>query len=1080
MCLAIVSLAVGCKDYDDDIDDLTKQLTELQTNLEGQLSTQATTLNASIDATKQALEAKDTELETALQTLTAAAATKEELAQEVEDLKALVATKDELSAAVQTLTDASATKDELAQAVADLTALAATKDELASAIQTLADASATKEELEQAVADFTAAGEALDAKINVLTDSLANYATKAELNTLETKVTTFKATFATKTELQVQADSLTSLLGQVNLLALKVSNNEGDIADLQNEFTSLSASIEAYMAQINSVLVERLTDLKFIKELSVGGEDAINFGVITYMQDGKEVRAVKEIKVKFDVKPTTVTDAGIVLGENAGMVKTHPYVATKALAPVAPDNFPVDVIGIENGVLTFGVTLSDEVFESIPNHDPNAMSEDALAFTFYVRHSDEAMLGPVISDVEFNGEENHSSVPSEEIRVYKTVDQVDIVRPYESTVVACNDSLKTNGGVSGVEDLAVSDQLVVNIPVSSTGNIVTRNLLDSVAPLVSSNLSALNFTDVMTKENLAKYGLKFHFDLLDNEGTAIEYLVNTKDQQAYINLSDADMGTVNSQDVSETDLAIGKTPIVHVSILDMNNDNAVVTEAFVKVAFAPETISVDAGLAILAECPKDDTLTGTTMKLTTTEMDSLIYNKLVNSGLAKADFRATYTSANYTLYLDGVAQGTNDLDAQGNPAAGTMLGTLSENTVDGTYAWTITEDNLYEAIINQNFAVSGETLQDEQAIKLVLTFVDPTGLYPNVVINYDAVWNAPSDNFNIAATDLISNVWDLTNTSITQHTVNPSASSIHPSDCTYVNDILVTFAGNAFPTGLNDPKFAFSEDQDAMIVDGETYVFTVSGDGSILYASDSQNNTAPVATMTGTYNQTVTYSDSDIAKLLLNTGMMSAKVIVTGVNCLGQALNNITINGEDYFTINFLRPVSISEVLTTEYLYDSENFGTDKQIIGLDELAHLYDWRLGIEGYDDDLSDFLVHDNYYDYYDVTSISVDATKVKTDMNQADGGFVLLSSVTNAVHITQYQPTDAVAGVYTLTGVNNSGATITQDVQLTTYPRGLIAYNSNGTVITQEFKLQIPVTVNYLWGSTSTMVTVIVKP
>jgi len=29
MFLAIVSLAVGCKDYDDDIDDLTKQLTEL-------------------------------------------------------------------------------------------------------------------------------------------------------------------------------------------------------------------------------------------------------------------------------------------------------------------------------------------------------------------------------------------------------------------------------------------------------------------------------------------------------------------------------------------------------------------------------------------------------------------------------------------------------------------------------------------------------------------------------------------------------------------------------------------------------------------------------------------------------------------------------------------------------------------------------------------------------------------------------------------------------------------------------------------------------------------------------------------
>ena len=225
--------------------------------------------------------------------------------------------------------------------------------------------------------------------------------------------------------------------------------------------------------------------------------------------------------------------------------------------------------------------------------------------------------------------------------------------------------------------------------------------------------------------------------------------------------------------------------------------------------------------------------------------------------------------------------------------------------------------------------------------------------------------------------------------------------------------------------------------------DGHTYNLTVSTDGKSLYADG-----VLVAIIDGTY---VKYQQTDAAKAVLNTYShsetpFSAKMDVVLLN--GCDMQLPMTDGK--FNADFLRPVNVTPIEGTYFVDATDNGYTVKML----DLVYLTDWRdykfakgtsaSGVE-YDGT--------GYYTYYGVTSIVADTDHITTNMSGKDIEKDYLKDVNANIQIKQ------------------ADATV-----VPTY--GTLTYKNIGSNV-KAFKIKVPVTVNYKWGSVKTAVYMDVK-
>lgn len=472
--------------------------------------------------------------------------------------------------------------------------------------------------------------------------------------------------------------------------------------------------------------------------------------------------------------------------------------------------------------------------------------------------------------------------------------------------------------------------------------------------------------------------------------------------------------------------AIGRHPIIRVSLIDPAHTNAIVEAAYIKVLIVDDVVVNADGIP----CPftpnigfncADNAVRETTVQW----MNENIYHVYGD----KLTFHANYVFNP----MNGVAGevGTVQQIEVPNPATGATY----------TIRWTLTPDEVWNIAHNAAAPVTvkrhcmyvwgGNTITIELSV-----VVDPF----SDIFNLD--WNN-----NAAESDYIAQYWighhhdaAMAQWDATAYNVaTPELNSVDATKCTFVNDINASFVTNngtvaGYPAGtlkvvragvaVRNVEYFFHPTKNK--VDNHTFVNTDptrqeeinkvehiyirvaaadegANEGLILYAHKGvltaaqalmtpaaanaaidPNFYVPVAIIAnnpagpvGQYN-TITYQEflvdgvtpNELAFELLNTDGFYAYIGATGDICnagAGETTHPATIkfHGQDWFKADFLRPVSI-ETTTPAHFIDAVDFGANGSYIRYEDIVRPYDWRLPWNGFDSHFDPN--HANYWQYY----------------------------------------------------------------------------------------------------------------
>ncbi len=288
--------------------------------------------------------------------------------------------------------------------------------------------------------------------------------------------------------------------------------------------------------------------------------------------------------------------------------------------------------------------------------------------------------------------------------------------------------------------------------------------------------------------------------------------------------------------------------------------------------------------------------------------------------------------------------------------------------------------------------------------------------------------------------------------------------------CKFEKDILDVFVGNKVTVSGVDVKtyesfkeadlikefvFVTPDETDVKGSDGNSYKLSVSEDGLTLNATlldDKGHATATSAAVAvlstvstnDANNNYVTYQENEIAKAVLNYAShlqlgnnetLTAKVQINVKNQCGQKLNV----KNNTFDVKFLRPISINPTKNGT-LVDATDNGSKLE---LNKVMEFVDWRTYKFVPD--------HQNYFGYYGVESIEINTKDIMFGSKKLND-------------------------VYPAAAVNYEKATVDQ---IGKGNFGSITWHNNGTALSGDITIELPVEVTYKWGTFKVMIPIVVK-
>lgn len=544
---------------------------------------------------------------------------------------------------------------------------------------------------------------------------------------------------------------------------------------------------------------------------------------------------------------------------------------------------------------------------------------------------------------------------------------------------------------------------------------------------------------------LADYGLKLVYSLSDY------YQGDNKTLQSsfFANLNGSVL-TAKVGDITEDPIAaVGRMPLVRVELQNAANGE-VVNVGWIKVKITRGEV---AGTNYDKECADLKQQCGDkTYNLTFDEMNVSIYQKL---GLTKEDFHAIYALKSTSTNAAGQKVATLKANEYGEIAE---LNDADPNVETVCLAWTVTKEDQLRAI-SKKAKKAKMTATATYAPKNDKSRADVTITFTAIVLTPSASFDPNSKN---------SDYWYNDMTHIRINTEVPSAGAT----CQFFAILDDAFMGNSPAFKLNNDvsddfklenikhTYIFSEENNTRTVmgnNGVSYKLSVTDGGKTLKA-----NTEAVAKIVTVKNdegvdvEKIEFQNTTSGRAVLNLDIHNGKNVFTAM------LDMVLTNGCDLnlpmtdgqFTAEFLRPVNVTS-LDGKYFVDATDNGYTVKML---DLVYLTDWRdykfakgtspSGVE-YDGT--------GYYTYYGVESIVADIAGITTNMGGSDiedkeNG--LLSKANKEIKISQ------------------TGSTTVGDY-------GTITYKNDGKNV-KAFRIKVPVTVNYKWGSVTTHVYMDVKP
>lgn len=596
----------------------------------------------------------------------------------------------------------------------------------------------------------------------------------------------------------------------------------------------------------------------------------------------------------------------------------------------------------------------------------------------------------------------------------------------------------------------------------------------------SEAIAGINLTELVSACNVKDAAGHKFFDYtkypdLTLSFEAVAYKVNETPQERYMSLDGVTFKAVNYGNVNES--CIGKAPMVLAKLTDSHNGNAIVAAAYIKLlivgdaAAKPEPdITITENATIGIDCNNSAYTWSTNDEFMSTQVYTFSTNEKLTA-LSKEQFHTLYGyAAAPVVGFDNV--GTWNV---------TEILTAGDNKANRGAKFELTTAPL-EAKTYVAYAVYEKTTDAD-----VIVSIANGGMYPKYVAIKHVVKVDPI-NFTATAKEKAPNAWNGNTASIYCQTPGTTNTTQIIGD---LNELFVggkvqfdyssSFDAEKFPSFVADNMeytFVFSEKNLKATrglvtgVDGTQYQLALNADKTELHAVGKDlTGTAVasaitadnlVASLSDANNNDVTFANTAVAKNLLNKEARGADSFYAVMDIVYENGCDMTVpvtNGE--FNLAFIRPVNVSSD-ASKFFTDGLNEGDPANTLKLGELVTFTDWRK-----DSPLNSFAANLDYYRYYGVTKIECKgniADVVETDWT---GTRKTLKEAFGAELASQ---------IITITSKNVTYTT----AEVTAVPDfGTASYIKSSRVEIKDYKLYIPLTITYTWGTIEETIEVQVK-
>lgn len=675
MALSMPLSFTSCKDYDDDITEINGTTDDLQNQLK--------TIQAAIDSNKAIADAAK-----------AAADASAKAAQEAAD-KGDKATEEAQKAMAIAKAAEAAAANAKAEALEEMKAL-------------LAQADAKNE---QEIKDIKSRLEGVEKGLGGLDADQINTAIKA-VEAIQVQLKAFEGYKALLDQLAAYPaliQDVKDAKANIESLTTRVEAAEKSIEALEKLSQAINDSLPAGVNTIAGVIAQRLTSVTLIPDLYVGGIPTIAFESAKYnslqLVDGEwkvtansKVYAIHngETTAQYRLNPGNVGAEDVVMDELGFVSKIAVSRADEAVNDVVayvPGSGKVDA----NGILTVNLTKPVSNSGSL-NFNDNRIYTVSLRVPIAKKH--------------LFTNEGAAFVYSEYTRVEETYFQPELFatpKVLEAAGSHFADSTtiynSTVGQMVGYK-LCYKDQLDLN------------ELVQGCAFVADRDPNAAGTHTPMTLEKLKSYGFDVVFSIAKGK-----YEPNTEDktnQQAFAKLDGTTLTPIVPTGAGDNQASIGKEPIIHILLVDTKN-NTVVDSRYVKIQYTKEKMTpLPFTVATFNEnlsCKDSYVFTVTWQQM----MDNAL-SKYPTNGISKHDFLAIYGkhASEKVVTVDGVKNTTlvnnitDYVELGDNDQATPVMSFTLTNAEIGALAQTKTK-----------------------AYVVTLTYTDPKGLNPDVVITFN-------------------------------------------------------------------------------------------------------------------------------------------------------------------------------------------------------------------------------------------------------------------------------------------------------------------------------------------------------
>ena len=1045
---ATIATLETAADHKADVDKLNKAITDLQTELNGKIAELTTEVGKKLD--KSEFETAKKQLSDAIDAVAARVKAIEDanFQKQLDDLKADVATK--------------ATKAELEKAVEDLTKLVNGEIAKLDTRITNLETAVKKINEETIPAINTQISNLQTLKLDKSDFEAYKTATATTLKLMQDAIDELGKTCATKEELKDAVDKILALL-QSDYATKKA---------LEDALDKAMAAIEDVQAAIRSIV--------FVPENYVDGVEAIVINTLKYPTQTIEddvFNTPEEVAVESEdstlVSPKVIARYHIVPG-----VDKEYFDTTEVTFVVRPDD-------------PFYVTRTRAKSENLVvtgkfvGIDPN--ESDVVLIEVNVEGT--AATDDYISVVALQLTNGGETYTSDYATIFsQKLDDLRIAKPAKEDY-HYRRALEEVAGISakdaeaGIPDLEVYLE-EVNVESCDTSLVYDKPL--DLLTITEAHVTAEG-EEKCQAIDAAKLNLDWKFELVDIEDWKVGAIDEIKLEGTNITAS------INAMDL---------TPVVRTYLVNDDEENAQI--AYIKFYVAPQNFKNDQDMGELEFSCEGDELVA----------DLNVYEAF---GMTKETFLRVYPEFKTTLEEEDDEAG--DTGANEPETVGTDEVTFDPET--GEITWTVDAAWIWNNGSVDEDAAPGTPVEKE------VYFVNPNnGAVFTVTLKAK---RAVIKSYRIKIDKYIKNYWNDDLTAAQYNVFTPDYGEKDSTKCVFHNNINAAFLtddegvidltgvgmedievsnikyffcddmavdaeGKEIVTKIGDYDVIFSiEDGEGTRTDVNGVEFDVTGTNTILLAKladDEEAEPVEIAYICNdadekdvTPNVVVLVKDLDpnhLAKKLLNTDELYVLLGATGmicgedgfeVNLLWQHNPGTDEDWLDHFQADYIQPVKVTNKAADNFV-DAVDFGQEGSFITLKDLVAPKDWRGRVFG----MNEGDQYYNYWDYYGIFKITVDIDQITCDLtpDKKVPVTILLETKSKEELKASLNVSEAMRDADGNIMKDEEGEVITIGDYIDSIDDGgygFLTYRNNGTYV-KEFKLFVPVTIQYGWGIITT--------